>query len=63
MFKSRKSLSEMPVQARLAYYERVELAKCAAGLLSIPVMFALAGAFDPGALGQIIRAAVALYLI
>ncbi|QXV73535.1 hypothetical protein [Rhizobium phage RHph_X2_30] len=60
MFKSRKTLSAMPVQARLAYYERIELMKCAAGLAAIPLMLAMAGAFDPGALGQIIRAAVTL---
>ena len=30
------------------------------GLSLIPAMFAVVGAFDPGAAGQIIRAAVAL---
>ncbi len=60
MFKSRKTLLTLTVSERLDYYARVELMKSAAGLAAIPAMIALAGAFDPGALGQIIRAAFQL---
>ena len=48
------------VENRLAYYSRRETFKGFAAACAVPLMFLAAGVFDPGALGEIVRAALEL---
>jgi tRNA G18 (ribose-2'-O)-methylase SpoU len=55
-----KSVDRTTLENRMARYDRLDMWQAKAALAATPLMFLLAGVFDPGALGSIVRAAIEL---